>query len=71
VMEGFLEALPEGEGLLDKKGYIMEVFTKIGDPSWLDLQRRNSIVECSQLFQTVLSATLEKGLESEVNEHVE
>jgi hypothetical protein len=65
-MEGFLEALPPGEGLLDKKQHIIEVLTKMGESSWLDFQGRNSIVDCSVLFHTIISAVFKTGLESEV-----
>lgn len=66
MLDGHLEALPKGEGFLDKKGAILGIFANLGDQEWLDNLTRYTLPLYKDLMGSVLSKINDSALENEV-----
>jgi len=67
LIEGHLEALPEGEGLLDKSKVIEDVFDKLGDLKWLDNLSRYTLPQFQSFMSYVLSKINDIATEEELD----
>lgn len=63
ILEGYFEALPSGEGLLDKADLVKSLFEKLGSKEYLEQLTKYMITPFSQLFVVILETIVKKALD--------
>lgn len=66
LIDGYLEAIPENSGMLDKKHSVIEIIKNMGESSWLDNLSRYSLQEFQKLFFVIFKTIFDKSTETEV-----
>lgn len=65
LLEGYLEALPAGEGLLDKADLLKKTIKDLGSPDFLDQLTKYMLNPFAELFELVFSKIAEVALPEE------
>ena len=66
LLTGYLEALPKGEGFLDKIQAVKDIFLNLGNPEWLDNLTRYTLPVYQDLMTYVFQTVKDTATEDEV-----
>lgn len=66
IIEGYLEALPEGDGFLDKKSSIVDIVKTLGSERWMNNLSRYTLPKFKNMFENILKIVNLKAKQQEV-----